>query len=166
MTKNKISLKHHVTRYCKPKDVENVDKIKSTAFELRENESYISVHWLEFFIKETKNQEEQLRKIYASQINHKNPNKKFTPSSSGVYTILNKNKVIKQIKKLFDISLMIEQLIEQNENSDSHSGIYGTRGLETAWVDLITDELATIANSNKKFLVSHIKKISLNNKTQ
>lgn len=164
MAKDNILLSHHITRYCRPnRDLLDDNKIGSVAFELRENESYISVHWLEFYLDEVITQEEQLKKIYNFQVTHPNPKKKFTPSSTGLYAVLNKKHTITQIKKIAEITLLIKQVIEINENIDCHSGIYGIKELETAWIDLITEELAVIANSkkSKKFLVSDIKKIKI-----
>lgn len=42
----------HVTRYCRPRYLEN-GIVKSSAFEKREGETFLSVHLLDFFQKET-----------------------------------------------------------------------------------------------------------------
>ena len=42
----------NVTRYCKPRDLQD-GIVQSSAFEKREKDTFLSVHLLEFFQKET-----------------------------------------------------------------------------------------------------------------
>lgn len=70
-----------VTRYCKPSTLENGIP-KSSAFERRSDEKYLSVYWLDFFDEETELQKIREVKAYMEQ-------KGFNCKDNGSFAIIN-----------------------------------------------------------------------------
>ncbi len=71
----------NVTRYCKPSTLENGIP-KSSSFERRRDEKYLSVYWLEFFGEET--EVENIKEVKRSM-----EQKSFTCKPNGSFAIIN-----------------------------------------------------------------------------
>lgn len=105
----------HFSRYCKPSDVENGAPL-STAFQLRENEPYLSVNWLEFF-------GEKNQKSAVAQVRKAFQRKSYTLKANGRFAVLNVNAAKQAVKEHTRITLRIEHMPESDD--ESHSGIHG-----------------------------------------
>ncbi len=99
-----------VTRYCKPSTLENGIP-KSSAFERRSDENYLSVYWLDFFGKITELENIIEVKAYMEQ-------KDFTCKPNGSFAILN----IQQSKEY--IFEEISSDISYREENLPHCGIF------------------------------------------
>lgn len=100
----------NVTRYCKPSTLEK-EIPKSSAFERRSGEKYLSVYWLEFFGKETEVKNIIEVKTYMEKNN-------FTCKLNGSFAVLN----IEQSKEYIFEEISSE--IYYREKSLPHCGIF------------------------------------------
>lgn len=105
----------NVTRYCKPSSLEN-GVPKSSAFERRQSEKYLSVYWLDFFQKQTEKENVIEVKNYMEE------NTGFNCKSSGSFAILN----IEQSKK-YILEQLSEEIFYQPQNLP-HCGIFHDAG--------------------------------------
>ena len=133
MQGDEISNDHHVSRVCGASKLREDGTPSGTAFELRNNEEYLSVNWLEFFPETSKN--EQLQKIREDQ-----NNKGRTLPSRGKLAVLNVGRTAQEVLEVTEQKINLLFIHEPEDLDPSHSGIYG---LEED--DLILTD--TIANS-------------------
>jgi hypothetical protein len=69
MKGDKIPDQHHIARFCRPMQVPD-GQIQATAFMLRKDEECLSVNWLEFLNRSSRESEiAELRKIYSAKFN-------------------------------------------------------------------------------------------------
>lgn len=131
----------NVARYCKPSVVLG-GIVSFNAFQLNKskNEEFISVHWLEFYKKNT--ELENLKEIYNFQKNIIN----YDIKDNGAYALMNVKEAKELIKKISNINLLIKQITDDNPKS-SHSGIFNT---SSAYELAIAENLASLVNKNKK----------------
>lgn len=104
----------HVVRHCKRNHIDTDGTPLPAAFELRVNEEYLSVNWLEYF--GTSSIEENLVCVCKEILKHRSTTKRER------FVVLNVKDVKSTIKKEFDITLSIKDL--QEEDYPSHAGIW------------------------------------------
>jgi hypothetical protein len=100
----------NVTRYCKPRDLQD-GIVQSSAFEKREKDTFLSVHLLEFFQKETELENVLQIKAYMEAGN-------FNLKSNGCFAVVN----IQQSKEYITEKESLE--ISYREEELPHCGIY------------------------------------------
>lgn len=100
---------HHVARYCRPKHVQD-GIITAVAFELRDNEEYLSTNWMEYF-EGRESIRQQLECVREAMQNN------YTLSPNGKFARLN----VGAIKNSM-YHLQIKHIPEPT--NPSHAGIY------------------------------------------
>ena len=107
----------HVSRYCKPSAVDdNTLMPMAAAFELREDEEYLSVNWIECF--------EELNLIAAiNKVQWTLQNKDLSIRSNGRFAVLG----VKEIKAaISNVTRRVSRIEHMPETDDcSHCGVFG-----------------------------------------
>ncbi len=108
----------HVSRYCKPRSLSPSTGLPTGAsFMLRDDETYLSVNWLEYLKKTSRVQEiEEVRRIFA---------KKFNVASTGMFAVVNVGNTRNFVKNESNDSRQLQFIHEPEDNDPSHSGIHG-----------------------------------------
>lgn len=119
-----IPNEHHVSRYCKPSTVEG-DIVMASAFQLKPDEEYLSVNWLEYFGLQDVEQAIQRVRLAFQQ-------KGYDVRKNGRFAVLSVDEVSRVIRQTFNRSLTIEH--RPTCRDPSHAGIsgYGVEDMEIA----------------------------------
>ena len=119
----------HISRYCGGSHVDG-DTISGTAFMLKDNESSLSVNWLEILRCQSRNEAiQEIRNIMA--------NKRFQLKKSARIAVHNAGTLIKTVKDKSPDSRVLSCLHEPARDDFSHSGIYGLKADDELIADLI-----------------------------
>lgn len=106
---------HHVSRYCKPSQVEN-GMPGVSAFEMPPGDPHLSVNWLEFY--QSNHKDECIPEIRQEYLNNN-----YTLRANGRFAVLNVGESIDK-NRLSDVPDI--QILYWPENGyQSHSGIFG-----------------------------------------
>ncbi len=116
MSGNEIDGNQHVSRYCKPQCVGADGLPLGCAFDLRDQERYLSVNWLEYF-------EELCLAKAIDRVRQVFHDKGFKTARRGRFATLQVNQIELIISSLSPNPFRIMHLPSQND--PSHSGIYG-----------------------------------------
>lgn len=136
-----IDEKHHVSRYCKPLSIED-GLPGAEAFELRNNEKYLSVNWLEYFSTPDLAQAiDCVRQAFR--------NKGYSVGIKGRFVSLKVCKLKEVISNHTDLSVRIVRIPE--ENDPSHCGVYGYTG-HISMDKLIALKIAKLAHDGNVYL--------------
>jgi len=107
-------------------------RITGKAFQLRENESSLSVNWLEFFdLKDRKAEIQKIREAFADKGRGVGTKAKFVA--------LNVGEIRKYVQQESDDNRILSVLHDPQDNDLSHSGIYNMRHDDPIIGDLIAD---------------------------
>jgi hypothetical protein len=136
---------NHVSRYCKPTDVQ--DGLQATAFQPRPNEDGLSVHWVELLFSHQGNKDNinKLRDHYSTILKI---------GASAKIALLSVGKVKEIVKKFMDreLSVIHDPLYEPKED-EFHSLINNVRPNYEFVSELI---LETINEENDLFPARHL----------
>ena len=124
---------HHVARYCKPSDL--VDGIPlPKAFELKKDEEYLSVNWLEYFGESDLNAAvERVRKAFRN--NH------YQVRQNAGFAVLDVGAAKSALREHTKSEPTVKHLPSRND--PSHAGIFGS----TPDNFTVTAELALLVTS-------------------
>lgn len=119
----------HISRYCRPKTLQEDGQPSRTSFMLRPNEEFLSVNWLEYFnLPNRQAQITQVRRVI-----------RLTLQATAKIAVLNVGGILDRVYRNSDQVLAV--LHEPEQDDPSHSGIHGYRH-EDDWVaDLIAEEV-------------------------
>ena len=116
---DRIPDKNHISRFCRPRQVDEKGQILATAFTLRAGEESLSVNWLEFLGLLSREEEiAELRRIYSA---------KLSVGAGAKIAVLNIGEVCNKVIAESPDSRNLEALHDPLENDPSHSGIYNLR---------------------------------------
>ena len=118
MTGDDLANKNHVVRYVKPSQFDEDEGVNGSAFQLRQNESGLSVHWMDYFEDLAKPQQlDEIRRLSRMEIRN-----------NGRFAELNVGTTKQHLKEqLSDIRFVHKPLnaIGNHEADPSHSEILG-----------------------------------------
>jgi len=107
----------HVARYCSPARVDDEGVVQASAFLLRRGEDYLSVNWLEFLDRPTRNGEiEEIRRVYGR--------KSFRVKPRARFAVLNVGKIRQTVRDGTEDNRILDACHNPSSNDPSHSGIY------------------------------------------
>ena len=119
----------HITRYCGGSSVESDGTINRMAFRLRKDEEYLSVNWLEFLEKTSREEEiTEVRNVLR---------KKLTLGSRSRITVANVGSLINHIRAERILKVQHEPELPDDP---SHSGIFGY-GIDDDLIELMIAEV-------------------------
>lgn len=131
MNGDPISDNHHVSRYVGASNVED-GQIDGLAFQLRKNDNFLSVNWLEFFdLKDKKAEIQKIREAFADKGRGVGTKAKFV--------VLNVGEMREYVQQESDDNRILSVLHDPQDNDLSHSGIYNMRHDDPLIGDLIAD---------------------------
>lgn len=129
MKGDRIPDSDHISRYCGASSIESDGTVNGTAFRIREGEEYLSVNWLEFLGKSSRDEEiAEIQNILR---------KKLRLGSRSKIAVAEVGTLINHVQE--ERRLRIEHEPELPDDP-SHSGIYGY-AIED---DLIADIIAEV----------------------
>ena len=107
----------HISRYCKPSAIYRDTLMPmAAAFELREDEEYLSVNWIEYF--------EELNLVAAiNKVQWTLQNKVLNISPNGRFAVLGVKEIKDAISSVTRHALHIEHMPETDDGS--HCGVFG-----------------------------------------
>lgn len=127
---------HRVARFCRPRQVEG-EEILAAAFLPRENETYLSVNWVEFLAQATIQFElRELRVLYR---------RKFSVGEGAKITILNVGRVRSWVRDNSPDQRNLEvrhEPLDGNGQDPSHSGIFNVRYDDELIAELIVQAIS------------------------
>lgn len=110
-----IHKEDHVSRYCRPGTIEG-GEVQASAFQLKPNEEYLSVNWLEYF--GARNLEEAIQCVRLAF-----QRKGYGVSKNGRFAVLGVEEALTVVSQAHSCSLNIEH--RPTDDDPSHSGIFG-----------------------------------------
>jgi hypothetical protein len=133
MKGDKIPDQHHIARFCRPMQVPD-GQIQATAFMLRKDEECLSVNWLEFLNRSSRESEiAELRKIYSA---------KFNVGARAKLAVLNVGEVREKVLTESPDRRNLEVLHDPQYKEvydPSHSGIYNLKQDDELIAELILE---------------------------
>jgi len=125
--------KDHISRYCGGTQLKPNGSPSGAAFRLRNNqETYLSVNWLEYLNKKNRDEEiDEIRKIIS---------KKLNVGTKAKISVLNVGEVRNHVSMSSDDQRKLQILHEPENGDPSHSGIHNLRPED----DLIADLIAQV----------------------
>ena len=127
---DRIPDNNHISRLCLPKHVQD-NQIQATAFQLRSNENYLSVNWLEFLnCPGRENEIEEIRKTYMEN---------FDIGRRAKIAVLNVGEVRYKVLTESEDGRNLEVYHEPEINDPSHSGIYNLKQGDELIAELILE---------------------------
>lgn len=122
---------NHITRFCKGTQVNEDGTVSPAAFELRPNEEYLSINWLENLkLSDRSSEINELRSVLQ---------KKLTFGKNAKLTVLNVGEVFKNVFQKSGDRRKLRFLHEPEPDDPSHSGIYDTKVDEILISQLIVE---------------------------
>ncbi len=122
----------HVSRYCKGTACTEDGQVTGAAFQLRQNEEYLSVNWLEYLQQPHREEEiREIRRILSS---------KLALGHSARIAVLNVGQTISFVRAESPDGRNLRILHDPKQNDPSHSGIYDLRHDD----DLIAELMAEV----------------------
>lgn len=116
MPKTEIDEKDHVARYCKPPCVRADGLPLACAFQLRLQEGYLSVNWLEYY-------KELNLAVAIDCVRQAFINKGYKPARSGRFAVLQVNQMKSVVSSLSSKPFRVKYL--PTAKDPSHTGIFG-----------------------------------------
>lgn len=106
----------HISRYCKASTCAEDGRVTGAAFQLRQNEEYLSVNWLEYSQLRNRQEEiQEIRRILGS---------KLTLAQSARIAVMNVGQTISFVHAGSPDGRSLQVLHDPEEGDPSHSGIY------------------------------------------
>ena len=140
MSGAEVDEKHHVSRYCKPRFIDDGLPVAG-AFALRNNEEYLSVNWLEFFDTLKLTQAiDCVRQVFR--------NKDYSVGINGRFVSFKVRKLKEVISNHTDLSPRVVRI--PVENDPSHCGVYGYTG-HISTDKLIALKIAKLAHTGNVY---------------
>jgi hypothetical protein len=103
----------HVSRYCRPKTLQEDGQPSGASFMLRPGEEFLSVNWLEYFdVPDRRAQITQVRRVLT-----------LTRQTTAKIAVLNVGGILDHVHRNSDRVLAV--LHEPEQDDPSHSGIHG-----------------------------------------
>ena len=127
---------HHVTRYCRGRDLRPDGRPLRDAFLLRPGEPYLSTNWLEYF-------HDSDRQSQIAGVRQALADKNFRVSRTGAFAVLNVGAAVSACKA--GLNRQIEIIALGEAHDPSHTGIFGY----TEYDPDIATRLATSVNINE-----------------
>lgn len=119
----------HISRYCRPKTLQEDGQPSRTSFMLRPNEELLSVNWLEYFdLRDRQVQITQVRQVI-----------RLTLQATAKIAVLNVGGILDRVHRNSDRVLAV--LHEPELDDPSHSGIHGYRHEDDLVADLVAEEV-------------------------
>lgn len=121
MASVEFSEDHHVSRYCKPSAVHRDGTPMARAFSLRRGEKYLSLNWLEYFRKSSRNEElDCVRGVFKK--------KKYRLRPNGRFAVFRVRTAVDKVKQLTRQRVEVRHL---NQDHDwSHVGLFSYTRLD------------------------------------
>ena len=118
----------HIARYCRGSSVESDGTINRMAFRIRNEEGYLSVNWLEFLKKPSREEEiDEIQNVLR---------KKLTLGSRSRIAVANVGSLIDHIRA----ERILKVQHEPEPEDQSHSGIFGY-GIDDDLIELMISEV-------------------------
>lgn len=118
----------HISRYCRGSSVESNGTINRMAFRIRNEEEYLSVNWLEFLKKPSREEEiDEIQNVLR---------KKLTLGSRSRIAVANVGSLIDHIRA----ERILKVQHEPEPEDQSHSGIFGY-GIDDDLIELMISEV-------------------------
>ena len=118
----------HIARYCGGSSVESDGTINRMAFRIRNGEEYLSVNWLEFLKKSSREEIAEVRNVLR---------KKLTLGSRARIAVANVGSLINHIREERILNVQHEPELPDDP---SHSGIFGY-GIDDDLIELMIAEV-------------------------
>lgn len=139
MGKTKIPDSDYVSRYVGGSKIVN-NRITGSAFELKENETALSVNWLEYFsLPSQEEQIEEIRKVFNS--------KGYTLGASAKFVALNSGRLCSYVKEESPNNSILSVQRDPVADDPSHSGIFGIPEIDNMIISEIIAELVSEENT-------------------
>lgn len=119
MKGDRLPDKDHISRYCAPKTIREDSKIGASAFILRESEESLSVNWLEYLnCSDRESEIAEIRRVYSLKLDVR---------AKAKLAVLNVGEMCNKVKTESPDRRSLDVLHEQENDDQSHSGIYNLR---------------------------------------
>lgn len=129
MRGDRLPNQDHISRYCRPKTLQEDGQPSRTSFMLRPNEEFLSVNWLEYFdLRDRQAQITQVRQVI-----------RLTLQATAKIAVLNIGGILDRVHRNSDRVLAV--LHEPEQDDPSHSGIHGYRHEDDLVADLIAEQV-------------------------
>ena len=131
MKGDSLPTQDHFFRYCRGTACTEDGQVTSAAFQLRKNEEYLSVNWLECL--GLLNREEEIREI------RRILSSKLRLGQSARMAVLNVGEMINFVRSESPDGRNLRVLHDPEQDDPSHSGIYDLRHGDDLIADLIAE---------------------------
>lgn len=129
MRGNRLPDQDHISRYCRPKTLQEDGQPYRASFMLRPNEEFLSVNWLEYLdLPDRQAQITQVRQVI-----------RLTLQATAKIAVLNVGGILDRVHRNSDRVLAVFHEPEQDD--PTHSGIHGYRHEDDLVADLIAEEV-------------------------
>ncbi len=119
----------HISRYCRPKTLQEDGQPSRASFMLRPDEEFLSVNWLEYFdLPDRQAQITQVRQVIRLKLQAK-----------AKIAVLNVGGILDRIHR--NSARVLAVLHEPEQDNPSHSGIHGYTHEDDLVADLIAEEV-------------------------
>ncbi len=124
----------HISRYCKGTSLNEDGTVSGGSFKLRDGETYLSVNWLEFLKRASRDEEiAEIRRILKTKIN---------PGGTAKIAVLNVGEICAHVAEE-TVGIEVRHRPDEPDNitDPSHSGIFDTFQDEDLIVELIAEKV-------------------------
>lgn len=129
MRGDRLPAQDHISRYCRPKTLQEDGQPSRASFMLRPDEEFLSVNWLQYFdLPDRQAQITQVRQAIRLKLQAK-----------AKIAVLNVGGILNRVHRNSDRVLAV--LHEPEQDDPSHSGIHGYRHEDDLVADLIAEEV-------------------------
>ncbi|RMH45327.1 MAG: hypothetical protein D6694_04870 [Gammaproteobacteria bacterium] len=133
-----------IARHCKGSWIQEDGRVSSNAFKLRPNESYLSVSWLDFWGKESSEENlEETRKAFKRKGFELRKSARFAVAQVGVMC-----DAVATESQGKTIEVLHEPDVPHDE---SHSGIYNTASIEALEEAVVAEIIAAVITPDQIF---------------
>lgn len=126
---------HHISRYCPRTRLSENGDVTAACFQLRPQDAYLSVNWLEFLHLPSRNREiSEIRRVLAS---------KLSVAASALIAVLKVEEVRAHVRQESPDNRDLRVLHEPDEEHDdpSHAGIFNLRPEDDLVAELIAEKV-------------------------